>query len=440
MFNARISTGLFGSGRTGRAIARNFGWLMAGRGTQAVLSLLYLGFVTRALGVEDFGRFSLIVGAAQVLATLVAFQSWQVVVQYGVDLVRRDDRAALGRLYRGSLILDLCSAAAGATVAVIILELFSEQLGIGPTLKRATLIFAVIQVLTIRSTPLGILRLRDRFRLAAVADSITAAVRFVGAGVVMVVHPTVQGFMVVWALAEVVCAGAYWYVASRDGDLRLLWRARDVRSLLREHPGIIGFALSTNARSTLALSTKQAPLLVVGAVLGTTAAGAFRLASQLALALAKLAQLMSRAAFPEVVRAVRTAEPRRVRRMLFQAFAAGAAAGAAILLLVVALGRPALGLIAGHEFVGAYPILVVMAAAGCVELTIVAAETVMTARAQAGSVFLIRCLGLLAIAGVAAFAMEGHGAAGMAIAVLASSLTSAGLLLGLSWWRFRAAA
>lgn len=437
MFSARISSRAFGPGRTGRAIARNFGWLMAGRGTQAILSLLYLSFVTRALGVTGFGRFALIVSAAQALATLVAFQSWQVVVQYGVDLVRRDDRDALGRLYKGSLILDLCSAAVGATVAVILLELFSEQLGIGPTLKRATLIFAVVQVLCIRSTPLGILRLRDRFRFAAVADSTTAAVRFVGAGVVMIVHPTVQGFMVVWGLAEIVSASAYWYAASRDGDVKLLRRATGARSLIREHPGIVGFALSTNARSTLALSTKQVPLLAVGAALGTTAAGAFRLAAQLALALAKLAQLISRAAFPEVVRAVRHADPHRVRTLLFRAVGASALAGVAILLVVAALGGPVLRLIAGPEFVGAYPILVVMAAAGCVELAIVAAETVMTARGQAGSVFAVRCVGLVVLAGVASLAMGSFGATGMAVGVLAGSLSAALLLLALSWWRLR---
>lgn len=440
MFTARLSLTSFGLGRAGRAVARNLGWLLASRGVQAVLSLFYLGFVTRALGVTGFGRFALITGASSALATLVAFQSWQIIVQYGVAPIHAGDEAALGRLYRGAALLDLFSAIVGAGVAVLLLELFSEQFGIGPTLKRATLIFAVVQVVTIRSTPLGILRLRDRFSLAAVADSTTAITRFLGAGIVMLVHPTVQGFMVVWGLAEVLAAGAYWWAAARGGDLRLLWRAKGARALVAEHPGILGFALSTNASSTLALSSKQLPLLAVGAVLGTAAAGAFRLAAQLAQALAKLSQLVARAAFPEVVRAVRHAEAQAVRRILFRAVGASALAGLAILALVAAAGRPVLGLIAGREFVGAYPILVVLAAAGCVELATVAAETVMTARGQAGTVFWVRCVGLLALAAVAAVALGGIRATGMAMAVLAGSLVSATLLLGISWWRLRPSA
>ena len=50
-----------------RAAARNLGWLLASRSVLAILSLFYLGFATRALGVVDFGRFALITGAAQLL-------------------------------------------------------------------------------------------------------------------------------------------------------------------------------------------------------------------------------------------------------------------------------------------------------------------------------------------------------------------------------------
>ena len=439
MFGARLPLSPPALGRGGRAVARNLGWLLAGRGAQAVLSLFYLGFVTRALGLQGFGRFALITGAAQALATLVAFQSWQVIVQYGVDLVRRRDDEGLGRLYRGAALLDLFSACLGAALAVLILELWSEELGISPTLKRATLIFAVVQVVTIKSAPLGMLRLRDRFDRATVADSVTALTRFVGAGLVMLIHPTVQGFMFVWGLSELLTAVAFWTLAARDGDLRLMRRGRGARRLLRDHPGILGFALSTNASSTLALSSKQVPLLIVGAVLGTKAAGGFRIGAQLAQALAKLSQLIARAAFPEVVRAVRGADPTHVRRLLLQAVGAGAAGGAAILLVVAGAGRWLIELVAGRDFVAAYPVLVIMAAAGCVELAAMAADTITTARGQAGTVLAIRCVGLGALAGVAVLAVGPFGAAGMAMGVLAGSITSAALLVAITWWRLRPA-
>jgi len=184
-----------------QAAMRNLGWMLASRSVLAILSLFYLGIATRSLGVTGFGRFALITGAAQTLATLVAFQSWQVVVQYGVRARATGDAPALGRLYRGVAYLDAATALVGVGLAWVILEIWGEALGIGATLKRATLIFAVVQLVTVRSTPLGILRLNDRFALAALADSVTPVVRFLGAIAVWLVHPTVQGFLFAWGLA-----------------------------------------------------------------------------------------------------------------------------------------------------------------------------------------------------------------------------------------------
>lgn len=437
MLSARLPPSETGLGQAARAVARNLGWLLASRGLLAILSLFYLGIAARTLGVYGFGRFALITGAAQALSTLVAFQSWTVVVQYGVGLVRSQDEEGLGRLFKGAALLDLISAVVGAVVAIVILELWSEDLGIGPTLKRATLIYAVVQVVTIRSTPLGILRLRDRFSVTALADGVTAVTRFVGAILVALIHPTVQGFMLVWGLGEVLTSAAYWFAVTRSGDLDLLMSGKGVRQLPHEHPGIWRFALSTNANTTLAQGSKQVPLLAVGAVLGPAAAGVFRLAAQLAQALAKFSQLVSRAAFSEVVRAVRGAERARVRRLLGRAMGVSLAGGALIMGVVALFGEAVLRLVAGHPVPGAFPVLLLMAAAGCSEFTGVVFDTVMTARDEAGLVFLIRLLGLAVIAMIAAAVMPIFGAAGMAAAVFAGSLVSVALMGAVSWWRLR---
>lgn len=411
-----------------QAAARNLGWLLASRGLLAILSLFYLGIVTRALGVTGFGRFALIVGAAQALATLVAFQSWQVVVQYGVGAYARRDGAALGRLYRGSATLDLMSAVAGSLLAVLILEIWSDDLGIRPTLKRATLIFAVVQVLTIRSTPLGILRLTDRFKTAALADSVTAVARFVGAALVALIHPTVQGFLVAWGAAEILTAGTYWWLAAQKGDLKLMRRAGSLGQLLREHPGMLRFAMWTNASSTLGLSSKQVPLLLVGAVVGPAAAGVYRLAAQLAQALAKLSQLLARAAFPEVVRAVKDAPAQEIARMLSRLFLASGAAAAVILAAVALLGKPVLNLVGGQDFRHAWPILLWLAAAGCLDLATVGVDTVLTALQRAGRVFAVRAAGATVLLAAAIALMPLYGATGVAMAVTVGSAAVAGMM------------
>ncbi len=412
------------------SVARNLGWLLASRGVLGVLSLFYLGIATRALGVTGFGRFALIIGAAQTLSALVQFQSWQVIVQYGSTAHADDDRGALGRLFRGAAFVDLTSAAAGAVLAWVILEIWGEMLGIGPTLKRATLIFAVVQLLTVRSTPLGILRLRDRFSKGALADSVLPVVRFLGAILVALVHPTVQAFLAVWGAAEIATALAYWMLVARDGDVALIRTSRGARHLPREHPGIVRYALSTNASATLGLSSKQVPLLIVGAAAGPAAAGAFRLAGQLAQGLAKLSQIVSRAAFPEMVRMVRDVEPAALKRLLMRLFMASAAAAAAIMLLVLVAGKPVLSLVGGRDFRGAWPILLWLALAGCLDFATVAVDTVLTALQRAGTVLAIRAAGVVLMLGSTLFLIPLFGATGVAVAVAAGSAAVALLMAG----------
>ncbi|HEY0269490.1 MAG TPA: lipopolysaccharide biosynthesis protein, partial [Sphingomonas sp.] len=181
-----------------RAAAHNLGWLLGGKGLQALLSLVYLGIATRTLGVTDFGRFALITGASQALVTFVAFPTWQIVIQYGVTHLLANDDAALGRLLRACRMLDLAAALLGSAIVAIVLGLFGRLLGIGPDLVGAVAIYSVVQLVSMRSTPIGIMRLRDQYARAAWADSVTPIVRFVGAILAWAAAPTITAFLFVW--------------------------------------------------------------------------------------------------------------------------------------------------------------------------------------------------------------------------------------------------
>jgi len=410
-----------------RATARNLGWLMASRGVIAVLSLVYLGTATRALGVADFGRFALIVGAAQAISVIVGFQTWQIVVRYGVDHIAAEDDERLGRLLRLCVLLDAASAVVGAILSLIILEIWGDAFGITRDLLMATIGFVFIELITIRSTPIGILRLRDKFSLAALADSTTPVMRFVGAIGAALLMPTVTGFLIAWAIAEVATSGVYWFMVMRTGDLALVGRGRG-RGVFRENPGLIRFMLSTNATSTLGLSTKQVPLLMVGGYVGPAAAGAFRLAFQIAQALAKLSQLLSRAAFPEIVRAVRSPRARNVSRMITRVFLASAAAALVILALVAALGHPLLLLVGGKDFRYGRTVMLWLAAAGCIDLATVSFEPVLMAAHRAGTALAARVVAAVALIGTSLYLLPRYGTSGAGMGVMAGSVTAAVLL------------
>ena len=414
--------------RMAASAARNLGWMLASRGVLAILSLVYLGIVTRTLGVEGFGRFALITTAAQALATMVGFQTWQIVVQFGVGHIAAGDDAKLARLLRACGLLDIASAVLGVVLGAAILLIWHDAFGIKPGLMRDTMIFLIVSLVTIRSMPLGILRLTDRFDRAAIADSVTPVMRFVGAFFVAFVVPTVKGFLYAWMVAELATAIVYWTLAWRDPALRAAWFERaPARTILAENPGISNFAASTNISSTLGLASKQVPLLIVGAAVGTGAAGGFRLAAQIAQALAKLSQLLTRAAFPEIVRAMREASSALVLTMLGRMFVASTAAGLVILAALALIGDDLLVAVGGPEYAGAYTILLWLALAGCLDLAFVGFEPVLMAMNRAGTTLIVRAAAVVAMAIAAVPLIERYGAVGAAMAVFAGSLVGGAL-------------
>lgn len=405
--------------------------MAASKALAAVFSLVYLAIITRSLGISGFGRFALITGSAQLLANLLAFQTWQIIVQYGVNHLENDDQAPLARLYRAAVVLDVISAVTGIAAAATILYFFADALGMTPNLARATLIFNIVMLFSLRSTPLGIMRLHNRFSLAAAAESAMPTLRLIGAIIAWYVHPRLQGFLVAWAAAELLTAAAFWYAARRTGDLGAMFRrGRGVGKVLTDNPGILRYALDTNFSQTLSVSAKQLPLFLVGGLTGAASAGAFRLAHQLARSLTIFSQMIARAAFPEIVRAVRSGGVAGLAGMIARAIRVASVVSAVVFVIVLLIGQQALALVGGADFAQGYRSLLWLAGAACIELVVVTFEPSIVAARRAYFAFYSRLAATAVMIGGSFWLVPAMGPEGVAAAVLLNSLTQA-VLLGL---------
>lgn len=368
-----------------RRVGVNAGWLLAARVFQAVLSIAYLAIATRTLGLSDFGRFSLIVAIGQGIAGVVGFQTWQFVVQYGTRAQMAGDRHHVDRIVGFAAVLDLSAAVVGSLLALTAIVLLGPLLKVPHDLYGAAFGFCLAILIAVRSTPTGVLRLDQRFRDAALADSVSPAVRAIGAVIAALALPTVTGFLCAWAVAELMTAAAYWWMALRRRGLALA--PEGLRRVVREEPAVWRFVCLTNLSSTITLTTKQFTLIVVGAFGGPAAAGMFRVAAQLAQALVKATQTFSRAAYAELVRSFATGSD---RALLMQMTGIAGAVAAAMVGFAALFGQPLLHLIASRQFSGAYgPIIILVAAAG-LDLFGFAFEPAMTARGHAGTAFRLR--------------------------------------------------
>lgn len=399
-----------------KQVFANMGWLLGGRGFNAVLSLLYLAIAARTLGTDGFGYFALIIALGQAVTGFSSFQTWQFIVRWGADPENPGVDIARAREATGfAVALDLLSFAGGTIAAAVLVLTAPLWLDVPPDLMWLTFWYCVISVATIRTTPTGMLRLHNEYGKATWAEAVQPIIRASGAGLAWWLMPNVTGFILAFAASEVGTALALWWVALRMQPVSLA--SISLKAIPQRHKGVWRFVVSTNLSSSLAVAGKQVMILLVGTFGGAYLAGGFRIANQLGVALIALAQTISKAILPELVQS-RDSAVEMARRMANIAAIAGVTAvGTAIL-----FGRPGIALIAGEQFTGFYWAMIILSIAGAVELVGASLESLLISAGKAHVAFLVRLFPTILALVMLESAIGWKGAQGAGFAVLGSSL------------------
>ena len=395
----------------------NIGWLLGGRGFNAVMSLVYLYLATHTLGLEKFGHFALIVALGQAITGFANFQTWQFIVRWGANGAgspEEPDPQSVREATGFAMALDMLSVVMGTIAAGVVIMTAAAWLPLPQELYPLTFAYCVISLLAIRTTPTGLLRLNFKFATATAAEAVQPAIRAAGAVLAFAFMPDVMGFILAWAASEVCVAIALWVAARRE--TKIDFSAISLRTIPARYSDAWAFVWSTNMSGSLTIAGKQVIILLVGTFGGAALAGGFRVASQLGQALVSLAQTVSKAILPELVHAKDNALT-MARRMANIALVAGVVAVAVALLG----GRWALGVIAEDDFSAFYWAMVILSIAGAVELIGASLESLLVSAGRAGTAFIVRAVPTVLALVLLETAIEWNGAKGAAFAVLGSS-------------------
>lgn len=407
--------------------ARNAVWLLAGKSAGGVFSLIYLALTAQTLGPTQFGIFALILSYGQAITNLAQFQSWQTIVRYGAHHEAAGDKSKLRRLITFAALLDLGAACAGTILAIGGIYLFGKNLGWSAENNDLAVLFCLTLLLGLRGAPTGILRLFDRFDLAAYAEAVLPSMRLIGALIAWASGASIAGYLAAWAFAELATTLAIWWASIREVRKRFHQphSGSRLRGVTAENEGLWAFSWTTNINTSLNLVWKQFPVLAVGWAVDAAAAGGFKIATQLIGALNKPTIALSRALFPELAK-LTISDRGKIRQTVLRTGLIGGAAGVIMLTGILLLGKPALHLFGGGDYNFVFPLLLVLGIGAVFDLSGVAIEPALVALGRPGVVLRERSIvSALYVAGMA-FAVQAYGALG---AAMASSLASLFLLL-----------
>jgi O-antigen/teichoic acid export membrane protein len=342
-----------------RRVVTNAGMLLGGRIVNAVLSLGYMAIAARALGVRELGVLVLIQAFAQFLGDVVKFQSWQTIIHYGSQPLDSGQVRPFQHVLRFTLVLDLASTVLGIAVGIAGSFLFAGRLGWTAHEAPGAALFMLTIAFMVSATPVGLLRIFDRFDVMARQAALIALLRMVASVAAWLWMPNLTGFMIAFAVGTV---GSWLYLAgSALGELRrrklldgFRWRGRLSESM----PGVWRFAWNTNLTTTLEVAFTHAATLMVGALVGPGPAAFWRVGRQVADAIAKPAKLLTPALYPELARLRAEQRYAEMWRLATQVGLLGGGLGVFLLSISIFAGPPILAAVMGPAFA---PAAVVMA-------------------------------------------------------------------------------
>ncbi|MEE8662282.1 MAG: lipopolysaccharide biosynthesis protein [Acetobacter sp.] len=346
-----------------RSVLRNASYLGSGKLGGTVLSLIALSCAGRGMSTALFGTLVVINAYAAGVSNLVKFQTWQFIVRFGAPALVRNENAMFCDIISFSFALDLASGAFGLIVGMVLLPFLSHRVGIDDSSFALAMFYCTLIPIMTAATPTGVLRTLDRFDSIAVQQMVTPLLNAIGSLFTFVMGYGFVGFVVSWYVSELIGDLFLWVVAARE--LRRQGFHNAMRPGLfapaRRIKGAWNFVWTTNFAHSIWSAWGSLSNVIVGAMLGPTDAGLFKIASTFFTSASKPADLMAKSFYPEVMRLDPTSNKPWLLALRSSLMAVGI--GLIVLLVIFVGGRPLISLVFGHRYLEAFSLLQIMTVA-----------------------------------------------------------------------------
>lgn len=413
-----------------KSIFANAGLLLSGKGAAGVMSIVYLAIAARTLGPADFGALILIHSYAMAAAGILGVRTWPAIIHFGSSMLSNNDRLGLHRLLSFTAVIDVLSGIAAAVIALIAVPWISGWLNLPENIHHMTALYCISIPFVKQVTPLGLLRMLDHFRPLALQLTVMPLVRLIGAIICLVLSLDLKAFVTIWFVSGLMHGISIWalgFWALRKEGLHTDFRFEQ-SGLLKGDLGWWPFVLKTSASFSAGIARQQFTVLLVGAGLGVSAAGFYRLGSDIANFISKPALLLTQSVYPTLAR---LAADRHIKLLRTAAFKGGAIAGTAAIapvLLIVFFGAEIIEIIVGSDFRAAATITTLITIAGTIELYGFAVEPALLSLGRAGAILLSKIATIVVHLGLLAWLMPMLGLNGAGIALISGTVFSIGLM------------
>lgn len=338
------------------ALLRNSGVVFGGNATSSIVALIYLGVLTRAISVEQFGLYSLYGAFIEIIGRLTSFQTWQGLIHYGSHAHERNDKALLFNLACFGLILDVLAGALGFVIAILVAAWLPSLFGLPEGELLPAVVAATILLFNWSSTPTALLRIYDRFFPQALAQNLIAVLQLISVTLLWLTgEERLIVYLAVTSLNNIIGQlWFFWYAVklAKKEDI-FHWRHFDLVSLPRRCEGIWHYVVVTNVDGIVRV-VREIDIFIVNGLIDVRAAGLYKIAKTIISAMGKLINPFYQTIYPELARMVAVRKTDSMAQLMRQSSMTLGAVAGVVLVGFLFFGSMFLRVAFGADYVEAY--------------------------------------------------------------------------------------
>lgn len=335
--------------------------LATGNATAVGIGMMTLALMAQMLGPALLGIIAMVEAYGRLIDQIIRLESWQAIIRYGSAAIEKGDRAAFVRLVQFGVALDAIGALTAGAITFLAVPFVGAWLGWNLETQNMARYYSIAVVFGISSTPIGILRLFNRFSVIAWLEPVLALLRLAG-----VVSVAVLGGAI-WPLLAIIIAIPCLQRLALTLAAILELRRNGYRfapsfsglSHAREFPDIWSLVLSSNGVVLIRKATQEMDILAVGAIAGPIGAGIYQFVRKFTLAAMKAGSMLQQVALPDLARLWARRDIDNFVTAIRHVELLTLAVAVSFVLGVLAVGDRAILLIAGPGFEDAGPALLV---------------------------------------------------------------------------------
>jgi O-antigen/teichoic acid export membrane protein len=287
-----------------RRLFVNAGWLLSAKSIAAVLGFVTAFLAANGLQPAGYGVLALVVAYVHTVNKLVSFQSWQAIIKFGNDALVKGEREKFQQLIKLGFVLDCNSAVVGTAIAIGVSSSMLALLSWDQALQPLIFIYSWLILFSIGGTPIGLLRLFNRFDLLSYNSVVTAIIRLAGVGWCWLTGQSLEMYVLAFLIAGIVEQLLLFAMAMNELHRHRLTKFLSVplRGVRAHFPGILNYVWTTNLYASVKVVSRELDIVIVAGFAGTGSVGIYKLAKQFAKVLSSFSDPLYQSIFPELSR------------------------------------------------------------------------------------------------------------------------------------------